>query len=201
MSLIRCVTVYCSSSPAISQVYFDAARELGCAIARQQWSLIYGGNFLGLMAAVAQAARNAGGKVIGITPQLLVDKGYGDPHCDELIVTPGMRERKAIMEQRGDAFIALPGGLGTFEEIFEIIAAKSLRYHDKPIVLLNIENYYRPLLAMIEQGVEQQFIKPKARDLYHVAASVTDMMTYLLAYVPPVPHPTRSDPIPPSAAE
>jgi hypothetical protein len=201
MSSTRCVTVYCSSSPAVPRPYFDAAWELGSAIAKQKWSLVYGGNFLGLMAAVAQGARDAGGKVIGITPQLLVDKGYADPHCDELIVTSGMRERKALMEQRGDAFVALPGGLGTFEEIFEIIAGKSLHYHAKPIVLLNIADYYRPLLAMIDHGIEQQFIKPKARDLYFVAASVPEAIAYLRAYTPPSPSPERPDDIPPSAAE
>ena len=104
------------------------------------------------MGALSDAARAAGGKVVGITPKLLVRAGIADNHCSELIVTPGMRERKALLEARGDAFIALPGGLGTFEEVFEILVGKLLGYHQKPIVLLNVAGYYAPLLEMIEHG-------------------------------------------------
>src|SRR5678816_3743091 len=118
------------------------------------------------MGTLASACRDAGGKVIGVTPKLFCEKGVVDQRCDELLITDGMRDRKAIMEERGDAFVALPGGLGTFEEIFEIICGKQLAYHNKPIVLLNIDRYYAPLIAMIDHGVEQNFIKPKARELY-----------------------------------
>jgi uncharacterized protein (TIGR00730 family) len=169
---VNAVTVYCSSSGEIGRVYFDAGRELGTAVARSGWTLVYGGNRIGLMAAVADAAREAGGKVVGITPQLLVDHGIGDDHCDELIVTPGMRERKALLEERGDAFIALPGGLGTFEEVFEIIVGRVLGYHDKTVVLLNVANYYGPLLAAIEHGIAERFIKPRARKAHYVAETV-----------------------------
>src|SRR3954452_22846686 len=113
MNPIRAVTVYCSSSSSIAAEYFDAARELGREIARAGWSLAYGGNNLGLMDAVACACRSAGGRVIGITPQLMVDEGIADSACAELVVTPNMRERKALLEARGDALIALPGGIGT----------------------------------------------------------------------------------------
>lgn len=169
---IHAVTVYCSSSSDIARAYFDAGCALGASVARNGWALVYGGNHIGLMAAVADAARAAGGKVVGITPQRLVDHGIADERCDELVVTPGMRERKALLEQRGDAFVALPGGLGTFEEIFEIIVGRVLGYHDKPIVLLNVENYYGPLLAAIEHGIEQNFIRPKARRAYAVVDTV-----------------------------
>jgi uncharacterized protein (TIGR00730 family) len=129
-SRIHAITVYCSSSSDIAPAHFDAGRNLGAAIVRQGWTLVYGGNGIGLMGAVADAAREAGGKVVGITPQLLVDHGIADGRCDELVVTAGMRERKALLEQRADAFIALPGGLGTFEEIFEIIVGRVLGVHD-----------------------------------------------------------------------
>lgn len=177
--------------------------ELGSAVARQKWSLVYGGNFVGLMAAIAQAARDAGGKVIGITPQLMVDKGLSDADADELIVTNTMRDRKALMEERGDAFVALPGGLGTFEEVFEIIVGKQLAYHSKPIVLLNVAGYFDPLLQMIEHGIEQRFIKPKARELYHVASDVADAIEHIRNYTPP---PATADKwftpaAPPSAVE
>jgi cytokinin riboside 5'-monophosphate phosphoribohydrolase len=183
--MIRSITVYCSSSSAVSRAHFDVANQLGAAIARQEWTLVYGGNFVGLMAAIAQAARDTGGKVIGITPQLMVDKGISDPNCDELVVTNDMRDRKALLEERGDAFVALPGGLGTFEEVFEIIVGKQLHYHNKAIVLLNVGDYYGPLLAMIEHGIEQKFIKSAARELYFVARTVTDAIEYLQTYVPP----------------
>jgi uncharacterized protein (TIGR00730 family) len=144
------------------------------------------------MAAVADAARAAGGKVVGITPQLMLDHGIGDDHCDELIVTPGMRERKALLEQRGDAFVALPGGLGTFEELFEVLVAKLLGYHDKPIVLLNVAGYYDPLLATIEHGIREHFIKPRARHAYFVAADVAAALEYLRSAPPAVPAPADS---------
>jgi uncharacterized protein (TIGR00730 family) len=179
MSTIRNVTVYCSSSSKIPSIYFDAARELGSALVANGWSLVYGGNAVGLMGAVADAVREAGGKVIGITPQVLMNKGITDERCTELIVTPDMRQRKALLESRGDAFIALPGGLGTFEEIFEIIVGRQLNTHTKPIVLLNIAGYYGPLLAMLQHGIDQRFIKADSDRLFHVAANVPEAMAHL----------------------
>jgi cytokinin riboside 5'-monophosphate phosphoribohydrolase len=179
MQPIRAVTVYCSSSRHVDGVYTKAAHDLGAAIARQNWILVYGGNHIGCMGTLADAARAAGGKVTGITPQLLVDDGIADENCDELVVTSGMRERKELLELRGDAFVTLPGGLGTFEEVFEIIVARMLGYHSKPIVLLNVNAYYAPLLAMIEHGIEQRFIKPKARNAYFVAHDVPQTIEYL----------------------
>ena len=172
MQSIRAVTVYCSSSRKVAPVYFDAARQVGAAIARERWRLVYGGNNIGCMGALADAARAADGKVTGVTPQLLVDQGIADDKCDELVVTSGMRDRKALLEERGDAFIALPGGLGTFEEVFEIIVGRVLGYHEKPIVLLNITHYYDPLLKMIDHGIEQHFIRARAKDAYFVTHSV-----------------------------
>lgn len=192
MSRIRAVTVYCSSSRHVAAGYFDAARELGRAIAREDWSLVYGGNNIGLMDAVACAAREAGGRVVGITPRLMVDAGIVDRLCTELIVTDDMRQRKGLLESRGDAFVALPGGLGTFEEFFEILVARMLGYHQKPIVVLNVDDYYAPLLAMIEHGIEQRFIKPQIRQSYFVAASVTQAMEHLRQSAAAVPAPAPS---------
>lgn len=179
MNPIRSVTVYCSSSNRIDPAFFAAGKALGAAIARRGWTLVYGGNRVGLMGAVADAARGAGGKVVGITPRLLVDQGMGDDRCDELVVTDGMRERKALLEERADALIALPGGLGTFEEFFEVLVAKLLGYHDKPIVLLNTGGYYDPLLAALEHGIAEHFIKPGSRDAYRVAATADEAVAYL----------------------
>src|SRR5437016_4730540 len=132
---IRAITVYCSSSNEVASAYFDAARELGRAIASNGWKLVYGGNNVGLMGALADAVRAGGGKVIGVTPQIFIDHGLDDRECEELLVTECMRTRKAAMEARGDAFVALPGGLGTLEELFEIIVGRQLGFHTKPIVL------------------------------------------------------------------
>jgi uncharacterized protein (TIGR00730 family) len=131
--------------------------------------------------------RGAGGRVVGVTPKLFIDKGVADRACDELHVTECMRERKATMERCGDAFVALPGGLGTFEEFFEIVCGRQLAYHNKPIVLLNVGGYYDPLLAMIRHGLEQNFIRPRAMGLYHVATTVAEAVEHLRSHVPSAP--------------
>jgi len=192
MSALRSVTVYCSSSKEIPPVYCRAGADLGAAIARNGWTLVYGGNRIGLMAPVADAARAAGGKVVGITPQLMLDHGIGYDLCDELVVTSGMRERKAVLEQRGEAFIALPGGLGTFEELFEVLVGRLLGYHDKPIVLLNVAGYYDRLIAAMEHGIGEGFIKPRSREAWHVAADVEDAVNYLRSAAPPKPPPPEA---------
>lgn len=195
MSPIAAVTIYCSSSSEIRREFFEAGEALGAAIARRGWTLVYGGNRVGLMGAVADAARAAGGKVVGVTPRLLVDQGIGDERCDELVVTDSMRQRKALLEERADAFVALPGGLGTFEEFFEVLVARLLGYHDKPIVLINTAGYYDPLIAAIEHGVAERFIKPRARQAYFVAATVEQAVEYLArAAAPPARPSARQEP-------
>jgi uncharacterized protein (TIGR00730 family) len=176
--MISAVTVYCSSSSHVAPVYIEAARQLGVAIARRNWTLVYGGNVLGSMKAVSDGARSEGGKVIGITPQLFIDEGCHDREC-QLVLANSMRHRKELMEQHGDAFVALPGGLGTLEEIFEIIVGRQLGYHNKPILLLNIARFYDPLLALLEHGIEQHFIRPRARELYVVADNVDAGIAHL----------------------
>jgi uncharacterized protein (TIGR00730 family) len=179
MKPIRAVTVYCSSSSDIESRYLDTARRLGEAIARQGWTLVYGGNYLGSMAALADGARSVGGRVVGITPRLMVGKGYDDKQCCELLITEEMRQRKALLEERGDAFIALPGGLGTLEELTETIVGRLLHYHYKPIVIVNLGGFYTPLLQMIQRGIADGFIKPGAPRLYQVAQSVEEAVACL----------------------
>ena len=176
---ISAVTVYCSSSKTIAPVYFDAAEHLGRALARRNWKLVYGGNNVGLMGRLADAVRAANGKVIGITPRLLLDKGLADEKCDELIVTDSMRQRKQLLEERGDAFITLPGGIGTFEEIFEVLVARSLGYHNKPIVVLNVNGYYDPLLRMIQHGVNECFIRDGVDRLWFVTDNVDAALEHI----------------------
>ena len=184
---VRAITVYCSSSSAVANAFVNAVRELGRAIALSEWTLVYGGNNVGLMGHLADAVRAGGGKVIGISPQLFIDKGIDDKNCHEFVITECMRTRKAAMEARGDAYIALPGGLGTFEEIFEIIVGKQLGVHNKPIVILNIDNYYDQMLAQLEHGIEQGFIKASARSLFFIASDVDSAIRHIQTYLPPAP--------------
>lgn len=184
---IRSVTVYCSSSRAIAPVYFDAGRELGRAIAERGWTLVYGGDVRGLMGAVADAAHAAGGRVEGVYPRIFSGSGGENRNCHDFVVTECMRTRKAEMERRGDAFVALPGGLGTLEELFEIIVGRQLGVHAKPVVLLNVNDYWRPMVEMIERGIEQHFIKPQGRDLFHVASAVAEAIEHIASYQPVPP--------------
>jgi uncharacterized protein (TIGR00730 family) len=181
LAMIKNITVFCSSSRSVDGAYVQAAHELGLAIAAQNWQLVYGGNHIGMMGTLADAVRSVGGRVVGITPQLLVDHGIADHKCDELVITANMRDRKALMEERGDAFIALPGGIGTYEEIIEIIVGRHLGMHHKPVILLNILDYYRPFLAMIEHGIARSFIKPRVRDAFYLAESVPQAIARLLS--------------------
>jgi uncharacterized protein (TIGR00730 family) len=180
----RTITVYCSSSAAVAPVYFEAARKLGRLLAENGVTLVYGGTTVGLMGALSEAARTANGKTVGIIPASLRQVGIADEHLSELIVTDGMRERKALMEARADAFIALPGGYGTLEEFFEIVTNAQLGFHRKPVVLLNINDYYGPLLEQMQRAVEQEFMKPGNLQLFYVAATPEAALEYLANYQP-----------------
>lgn len=180
----KTITVYCSSSDLVGDEYRTVAHELGTRIAERGDNLIYGGSQVGLMGVVSEAVFAAGGSVQAIMPSLF--QAARLPHNEqiELVITEGMRARKTLMEERADAFIALPGGFGTLEEVLEIITNKQLRLHDKPIVLLNTNNYYAPLLAQFETGVAQGFIRPQLLGLFHVATTPERALEYIDAYTP-----------------
>jgi uncharacterized protein (TIGR00730 family) len=182
MNQVLCV--YSSSSCAIDRKYFILAEELGEHIAKRGNQLLFGGGLIGLMGAVAESVQKHGGKVIGVIPKALNVEGIVFDQCDELIVTEGLRERKAIMDARSDAFIALPGGYGTLEEVLEIITLKQLRYHNKPIIILNLDGFYQPLLDLFERFITERFAKPECRELYAVVPSVPEAMEYLELYQP-----------------
>lgn len=182
----KVICVYSSSSCTIDKIYFDAAAELGREIALRGDIFLFGGGLIGLMGASAKAVHQHGGKVIGVIPEALNVKGVVYENCDELIETPGMRERKAIMDSRSDAFIAMPGGYGTLEEILEIITLKQLKYHNKPIAILNINGFYHKLLEQFELVIEQQFAKPECRKLYFVTDSIPEALEYIDTYQPVV---------------
>lgn len=180
----KVICVYSASSTAIDKIYFDAAEELGRKIAENSDILLYGGGLLGLMGAVAKAVHDNIGKVIGVIPKALNLKGVVYETCDELIITEGMRERKAVMDTKSDVFIALPGGYGTLDELLEIINLKQLKYHNKPIVILNINNFYDEILKQFEHIINQQFAKPEYKKLYFVTSNIQEALEYIESYKP-----------------
>ena len=182
--MIRAVTVFCGSSDAVEDKYFAAARELGEKLALRGWELVYGGGCVGLMGVLARAVLAGGGHVTGVIPRALLDLGVGEAAVSELIVTDGLRDRKAIMDQRGDAFVALPGGLGTFEEVLEALTLKQLGYHVKPIVVLDLDGYYEPLWTQIQRGIDLGFIKSEFLDLWYPAPDIDALLRYLESYAP-----------------
>ncbi len=179
------ICVFSSSSDAIEREFFSAALELGMEIALRNGTLVFGGTNVGLMGAVARATQKHGGRVVGVIPDFMRSRGISFASADELIVTRDMRERKATMESRSDAFIALPGGFGTLEEMIEIITLKQLRQHAKPVVFLDINNFYRPLQRLFEHMITQHFAKEAMRQIYHFANDVPAAFKYLDEYVPP----------------
>jgi len=175
----RNITVFCASASGADPLYSRAAEELGCALATRNITLIYGGASVGLMCAVAEAAVAANGKVIGVIPEVLMDREVAHRGLTELHVTDTMHSRKALMGQRADAFIALPGGFGTFEELFEVLAWQTLKLHDKPILLLNINGFYDRLLAFLDHCVAERLLKPENRANLLVANTVDEALNLL----------------------
>ncbi|MBL9147094.1 MAG: TIGR00730 family Rossman fold protein [Phycisphaerae bacterium] len=170
------ITLYCSASTALEPHFALAARRVGAELARRRLTLVYGGGSIGLMGEAARAAKDAGGRVEGIITQQLLDLEQGWDGCDDLVVVPSMRERKRLLEERGDAFLVLPGGLGTFEEFFEILVARYLNNHGKPIGVVNDHGYYDPLVALIEHGIEHKFIRPSIRDLLTIGPDALEVL-------------------------
>lgn len=176
--------VFCASSDSVAETYFDAARDLGERIGRGGHELIYGGTDVGLMGALARATHARGGRVTGVIPDKIYDRGLGYSSADELIVTSTMEERKRKMEDLADAFLALPGGFGTLDEVFQAIALRQLHYHTKPVVFLNVNGYYEPLMEFLELGFKEKFTREAARDFYHLAPDAEQALRYIQDFVP-----------------
>lgn len=181
----KTICVYSSSSDAVSEQYFEAARELGGLIGERQYTMIYGAGNIGLMGRLAQAVHQHGGKVIGVITEYLNNFGLAYEAADEIIVTTGMRERKAVMEQRADAFIALPGGFGTLEEMLEVLTLKQLQLHRKPIVFINTLNFYEKLFQLFEHMFRESFAKKDQRKLYAIVPNAKEALAYIETYQPP----------------
>lgn len=177
MSKLLCV--YCSSSDRLEPRYYAAADELGRAMVAHGWGLVYGGGRVGMMGAIARAVKSAGGRVVGVIPEFMVAKELAFDAADELIRVQTMRERKAAMEQRAAAFVALPGGWGTLEEIMEIITLRQLDVLRKPCVFLNQDGFYDELLALFRKMVEGRFNRPSNLELFSVAATPDEVIRQL----------------------
>ena len=162
------ICVYCGSRPGVDPSFAAAARDIGHWIGSHGGQLVYGGGRNGLMGLVAQATLAAGGTVIGIIPQALVDKEMANLDCTELHVVQTMHERKRLMAELANAFLALPGGIGTFEEFFEVWTWRQLGYHDKPVGLLNQGGYYDGMVRFLQTSVEQQFMGPWQMELIRI---------------------------------
>ena len=179
ISPIRNVAVFCASANGVHPCYLQAALELGRELARRRVGVVYGGSRVGLMQGVAQGALEQGGPVIGVIPTVLVELEVAHNDLTELHITDTMHTRKAMMSERADAFIALPGGYGTFEELFEVLAWQTLKLHAKPVLLLNINGFYDPMLTFLDHCVAHGMLKQKNRDILLVAATVQDALDQL----------------------
>jgi uncharacterized protein (TIGR00730 family) len=162
------ICVYCGSRRGELPAYAEAARQVGQAIGQRGWKLVYGGGRAGLMGVVADAALAAGAPVVGVIPQSLMGRELGHPGLTELHVVETMHQRKMLMAERSDVFLALSGGIGTMEELFEVWSWRQLGYHDKPLGLLNVAGYYDALMDFLKRSVEQGFMSTTQTSLLHV---------------------------------
>jgi uncharacterized protein (TIGR00730 family) len=177
--------VFCGSNAGQDPVYMETARLLGETLARNGIELVYGGASVGLMGAVADAVLGKGGHVIGVMPQALVDKEIAHTGLSDLRVVGSMHERKALMAELSDGFIALPGGLGTFEELFEVWTWAQLGYHKKPCALLNVSGFYDKLAHFLDDVVERGFVKPIHRAMLIVKDEPAALIDAIRSYEPP----------------
>ena len=174
------ICVYCASQPGVDERFADAAREVGSWIARHGGQLVYGGGHYGLMGVVADAALQAGGRVVGVIPKALVEREWAHHACTELHIVETMHQRKHMMAERCTAFLALAGGIGTFEELFEAWTWKQLGYHDKPVAVLNTAGYYDHLMTFLQGSVNAGFMKPYQMEMIHVGTEVAPTLEYLV---------------------
>lgn len=173
------ICVYCSSSATIDSSYVELAAEVGKRLAAEGFGLVSGGGRVSMMGAVARAARDGGAHTVGVIPAHLIPLEVADTEADELIVVDTMRERKRIMDDRSDAFLALPGGIGTLEELFEVWTALSLGMHPKPVVVLDPDGFYEPLWQYLDGLATQGFVRTAALDVLHRTATVDEAFAKL----------------------
>jgi uncharacterized protein (TIGR00730 family) len=185
MTSISTVCVFCGSSPGTDPAYVQAARDVGEGLAERGLRLVYGGGRVGIMGALADAARGAGGEVVGIIPEQIVALEVGHTGLDDLRVVGSMHERKALMAELSDAFVALPGGIGTLEELFEVYTWAHLGLHRKPLGLLDVAGYFAPLAAFLDHAVMQGFLAEPTRGMLAVGDSLGELLERFAAFEPP----------------
>ena len=176
------ICIYGASSAEIAEIYIKETEDLGEKLGKAGHNLVYGAGASGLMGAAARGFVKGGGEVIGVAPSFFQVDGVLFDKCSELIYTETMRERKRIMEERADAFVAVPGGIGTFDELFEILTLIQLGRHNKPVVIYNINGYYDSLIAMIDNAVNQKFMTEKSKALAKVISAPQELLQYLSEY-------------------
>jgi hypothetical protein len=191
MTTIKTVCVYCGSGPGTNPRFVEAANAFGKALAEDGIRLVYGGGSIGLMGAVARSVLDHGGAVTGIIPEFLTNRENALKHVQELIVTPDMHERKRLMFEHSDAFVALPGGVGTLEELVEQLTWQQLGRHTKPVLLANIEGFWEPLLALLAHMRETEFIRPNLQVDILKAERVEDILPRLRAAAARAPEGTE----------
>ena len=179
------INVFCGSSPGNGPIFMEVADALGTELARRDIGLVYGGGSAGLMGAVARAADGAGGRVLGVIPAALAPKELSGESIGELRVVDTMHERKAIMAAESDAFIAMPGGFGTLDELFEVMTWVQLGIQNKSIGLLNVNGYFDPIVAWIDQAIGHGFVQSRHRDLIVVASDPVELLDRLIEHEPP----------------
>lgn len=177
------ICVFASSSNNLQEIFYKDAAELGCLMGQNGMNIVYGGSRLGMMYACASKVKEYGGQIIGVMPQRLYDLGFGNSEdCSEFILTTGMRERKAKMDEISSGVIALAGGFGTLEELSEMIVQKQLGYNKKPIVLLNTNGFYDNLISFFNTIIESKFAKNGSEELYYLAQTPKDAIDYIKEY-------------------
>ena len=184
MNLAR-ICIFCGSSTGVRSEYADAAKAMGQALLRRRIGLVYGGGCVGLMGTVADAVMGGGGEVIGVIPEALVTRELAHGDITQLIIVHSMHDRKAKMAELADAFIALPGGYGTFEEFCEILTWAQLGLHRKPCGILNVNNYYEPLLRLFDNAVAEGFLRPGNRRLVIEETDPSRLLDMLETHIPP----------------
>jgi uncharacterized protein (TIGR00730 family) len=180
MRKVKTIAVYCASSNKVRASFMSAAERLGELIAADGKRLVYGDGGIGLMAAVARGALKVGGEVVGVIPQFMVDQGWNNPDSTETIVTQTMHERKATICNISDAMVALPGGIGTFEELLECLTWKQLGLHHNPVVILNTDGYYDKLLECIDLMVDEQMMRPIHKEMFVVVSEPEQVLPAIM---------------------
>lgn len=179
---MKSICVFGSSSEKIDRTYLETAEQLGRALAQRDCEVVFGAGRYGVMGAVARGVIDKGGRLVGVSPEFFKSMDVLESRCGEIVFTETMRERKAIMEDRADAFVICAGGIGTFEEFFEVITLKQLGRHEKPIIIYNVNGYYNPLIEMMRHSVENNFMSDDVNGLYSVAGTLDELFEQLDGY-------------------